>query len=172
MIKRRTSFLFLLSLLTPGFLYANPEQQRLFRQAFKVLETHCFACHGEEKQKGDLRLDSLKAILTGGEGGAAMVQGHADQSLMISAINLPINDEDVMPPRKKDRLTDQEKILLTEWVNQGAPWFGAGEIENRKRPGRCRACQSEYLDPDSGRKLEKEYRTDLSHALHQLSRTE
>ena len=40
-----------------------------------LLADNCFSCHGEEKQKGKLRLDSPAAIRAGGESGAAIEPG-------------------------------------------------------------------------------------------------
>ena len=34
-----------------------------------IFEKACFECHGDKKQKGKLRLDSLAAALKGGENG-------------------------------------------------------------------------------------------------------
>src|ERR1051326_5723543 len=34
-----------------------------------ILEKSCFGCHGPQKQKGKLRLDSLEAALKGSENG-------------------------------------------------------------------------------------------------------
>ena len=36
---------------------------------------NCFACHADKKQKGDLRLDSLTAMLEGGDSGPALCCG-------------------------------------------------------------------------------------------------
>ena len=38
-----------------------------------LFEASCTGCHGENKQKGDLRLDSLAAVLKGGEDGKVVV---------------------------------------------------------------------------------------------------
>jgi hypothetical protein len=51
-----------------------------------LLIEKCVACHGSEKQKGGLRLDSRAALLTGGERGAALVPGKPDESLILRAL--------------------------------------------------------------------------------------
>jgi uncharacterized membrane protein len=43
-----------------------------------VLIEHCTECHGADKQKGELRLDSRAAMLEGGESGPAIVVGKPD----------------------------------------------------------------------------------------------
>ncbi|MEM7392596.1 MAG: c-type cytochrome domain-containing protein, partial [Verrucomicrobiota bacterium] len=119
--------LFFAVFLLSGAVFAqSPEQKLMFKQAYDVMEKHCFACHGAEKQKGGLRMDSIDALLKGGENSdQTLVRGHAEQSDMIQRIRLPEDDEDAMPPaKKKTRLTTREILALEQWVNDGAPWLG------------------------------------------------
>src|ERR1041384_1885784 len=60
----------------------------------------CFRCHGEEKQKGELRLDSLEALLKGGEDGKVVLPGDSKKSLLVVAV-AQIDDEIAMPPKRK-----------------------------------------------------------------------
>jgi hypothetical protein len=65
-----------------------------------LLKNACFNCHGEEKQKGDLRLDSRDAVLKGGEDGKVVFPGNSKGSLLaISAAQ--IDDETAMPPKHR-----------------------------------------------------------------------
>src|SRR5262245_47773755 len=63
-----------------------------------VLADHCFKCHGEEKAKSGLRLDSRAAILKGGNMGPAAVPGKPNDSLLIQAIRR--QGELRMPPKE------------------------------------------------------------------------
>ena len=64
----------------------TPVQKLLFTRAHAVLEKHCFDCHGPEKQKGDLRVDSLAALLKGSkESDNVLVAGLCSRRLAISA---------------------------------------------------------------------------------------
>jgi cytochrome c len=63
-----------------------------------ILEASCFRCHGEEKQKWELRLDSLEAVLKGGEDGKVVVSGDSKRSLLVLAV-AQVDDEIVMPPK-------------------------------------------------------------------------
>lgn len=65
-----------------------------------LLEASCFRCHGEERQKADLRLDSLAAALKGGEDGKVIVPGDSKKSLLVVAV-AQIDDEIAMPPKRK-----------------------------------------------------------------------
>jgi cytochrome c553 len=93
------------------------------KQVRPVLVTHCQRCHGPDKQKGGLRLDSRAAMLSGGDSGPAMVAGKPDASTLIKAIRY--NDAIQMPPSKK--LADEHIAALTTWVKMGAPWPPAPE---------------------------------------------
>lgn len=97
-----------------------------------ILEQRCIDCHGPEKQKADLRLDSRAAILTGGESGAAAVPGKPDDSLLIKAIRY--DGELKMPPKKKGKLADAEVATLTDWVKRGMPWPEAGAAKAEAPP--------------------------------------
>ena len=65
-----------------------------------LFEASCFRCHGEERQKGELRLDSLEAVLKGGEDGKVVVPGASKKSLLVIAA-ARIDDETAMPPKPK-----------------------------------------------------------------------
>ena len=101
----------------------NPEHTEFFESRIRpVLNDKCVSCHGAEKQKGGLRLDSLQALLAGGDSGASVVPGDADASHLIVAVRY--QDEDLkMPP--KNPLTKAQTTDLEKWVSLGAPWPGA-----------------------------------------------
>jgi hypothetical protein len=82
-----------------------------------LLAENCYSCHGDKKQKGGLRLDSLEAILKGGETGPAIVPGKPDESLLVDAINYAGPE---MPPTGK--LAPEKVAVLSRWISLGAPW--------------------------------------------------
>ena len=86
----------------------------------KLLSDRCVSCHGPEKQKGGLRLDSRDGLLAGGDSGPAIVLSNATMSLFYSNV-AGLNPDSVMPP-KGERLTTNEVALLVAWINRGAPW--------------------------------------------------
>lgn len=86
-----------------------------------ILDQHCTVCHGAEKHKGGLRLDSHAAILTGGENGAVLVAGNAPGSDLFHRVTLPGTDEDVMPSDGKPLLSAAEIAVLEKWILAGAP---------------------------------------------------
>ena len=86
-----------------------------------ILESTCVSCHGPEKPKGDLRLDSRAAALKGGDGGTAIVPGKAQMSPLYTSTVLPPGHDDIMPP-KGDPLNKEQTEKLRLWIEQGAEW--------------------------------------------------
>jgi mono/diheme cytochrome c family protein len=84
-----------------------------------LLADHCQQCHGPDKQKGGLRLDSRAALLTGGDSGPAVVPGEPDKSKLVQAIRYA-GDGVRMPP--KEKLAAEHVDVLAAWVRMGAPW--------------------------------------------------
>src|SRR5207244_3534947 len=64
-----------------------------------LFEGSCFRCHGEDHQKGELRLDSLEAALKGGEDGKVIIPGKSKESLLVIAA-AQIDEETAMPPKR------------------------------------------------------------------------
>ncbi|MEC8973056.1 MAG: c-type cytochrome domain-containing protein, partial [Verrucomicrobiota bacterium] len=63
-----------------------------------LLELHCVKCHGANKQKGGLRLDTLGQAVKGGDSGTALAKGDPAKSLLLERISLAANHDDIMPP--------------------------------------------------------------------------
>jgi hypothetical protein len=81
----------------------------------------CVRCHGPDKQRGGLRLDSRAALMKGGDDGAVVVPGDAGKSHLIQAVRGE-GDVKKMPPAPNDPLPDGDLATLTDWVKMGAPW--------------------------------------------------
>jgi mono/diheme cytochrome c family protein len=101
---------------------ARPENKVDFaRDIQPILQRSCVECHGPEKPKGKLRLDTREAALKGGQDGVVIVPGKADESDLYRRITLPANNDDVMP-NKGDLLTKAQTDVVRDWINQGAEW--------------------------------------------------
>src|SRR5436190_20394251 len=83
-----------------------------------ILAQYCSACHGAQKQRGGLRLDSAKSLLEGSNSGPVIVAGKSDESLVIKAVS-GSEGVKIMPPREP-RLTVAQIALLKTWIDQGA----------------------------------------------------
>src|SRR6266496_3427794 len=77
------------------------------KQILPILQQNCIKCHGEEKQKGKLRLDSKEAAMKGGKDGVVIVAGDADKSENYGRIPCPKATEDAFPT-EGDRLTKKQ----------------------------------------------------------------
>ncbi|HJO09157.1 MAG TPA: c-type cytochrome domain-containing protein, partial [Verrucomicrobiota bacterium] len=86
-----------------------------------ILASACLSCHGEKKDKGDLRLHALEDLLKGGENGKVVVSGKPEDSTLYTSTVLPPDDDDIMPP-KGDPLTADQANVLKEWITAGAKW--------------------------------------------------
>jgi hypothetical protein len=96
-----------------------PEQADFFeRRVRPILAEKCFACHGPEKQRSSLRLDSREALLRGGDRGKVIVPGDADNSPLVQAVRR--TGDLKMPP--KELLSPQAVEDLVAWVRMGVPW--------------------------------------------------
>jgi hypothetical protein len=65
----------------------------------------------------------------GGSEGGDLTPGKPDESTVYTSTMLPDDDDLAMPP-KGDRLTDEQKNLIKQWIAQGAEfgaWKGAEE---------------------------------------------
>lgn len=83
-----------------------------------LLIANCIDCHGPDKQKGGLRLDSRAGWQNGGDSGPAIVPGKLDASHLWRAVSYA--DRDLkMPPKRK--LKGSEIADLKLWIESGAP---------------------------------------------------
>ncbi|MBN8248202.1 MAG: hypothetical protein J0L84_12250 [Verrucomicrobia bacterium] len=97
---------------------AAPDFQK---EILPLLESRCVECHGPDKQKGKLRLDTLEAALKGGKDGPALKAGDAAASPIIQRVSLPKDNDDRMPP-EGDPLTAEQVQALKDWIAGGAKW--------------------------------------------------
>jgi len=81
-----------------------------------VLAQHCYNCHSQRAKtlQGGLYVDSLAGLLKGGDNGPAIIDGNADESLLISAL---AHESFKMPPKGK---------LATKVINDFRQWIDNG----------------------------------------------
>ncbi|MDA9250624.1 DUF1592 domain-containing protein [Flavobacteriaceae bacterium] len=70
-----------------------------------IMETHCFECHGEDKQKGDMRLDVLSWDMINGP----------DAERWHSALDVINLGE--MPPEDETQLKDKDRRAIVDWLS-------------------------------------------------------
>ena len=65
---------------------ANAEPTFYDTRVAPIFEQHCVACHGAEKAKAKLRLDSFEHLKHGSENGEIVLNGNIDDSITSAAI--------------------------------------------------------------------------------------
>lgn len=85
-----------------------------------VLTKYCVNCHGPDKAKGKLRLDSYAALMEGGDAGPAVVARAPEKSPMMKLLRLPLEDLDHMPPKGKPQPSQAQIELIGWWILRGA----------------------------------------------------
>src|SRR5438874_2394739 len=114
--------------LVAALLLTSPDDAELFEKRIRpVLHASCLPCHGPEKTKAGLRLDSRGALLRGGDSGPAIKVGDPDASLLLKAIRQ--TDPDLaMPPKKAGKKLADDLIRDFEsWIRAGAVYPGAAD---------------------------------------------
>lgn len=108
---------------------AAAERGIRFREdVLPILEGHCFQCHGEERPKGGFNLRRRKTALAGGNQGNAILLGDSANSPLIHYAAHLVEDMEMPPIGKAERLTDEQVGTLRAWIDQGLVWEeSAGE---------------------------------------------
>jgi cytochrome c553 len=134
----RGSIFCILALMASGLAGSAPgavadDRETLFESKIRpVLVGTCFRCHGDLKTSAALRVDSLEALLRGGETGPAIVPGKPQESLLIRAIQRQ-PDVSAMPPEKQKGLRPDQVADFVSWVQAGAVWPAkSAKFEARK----------------------------------------
>jgi mono/diheme cytochrome c family protein len=123
-----------------------------------ILAKHCVSCHGAERAKAGLRLDTASKAIEGGDSGSAIVVGKAKESPLYLAV-LGEGDGERMP-YKRPPLPAGEIEALRAWIDAGAP---APKDEVSSSP----PVHWAFLPP---RRAEPPTVRDLSHARNPIDR--
>jgi mono/diheme cytochrome c family protein len=113
---RSWSIAIVLTLLAVGRSAAKPVDYA--RDVKPIFAKHCYACHGPEKQRAGLRLDTGQAARQGSDAGPVILPGKASESKLIQAVT-GVADVKPMPP-KGERLSAKEITVLRAWIDEGA----------------------------------------------------
>ncbi len=93
------------------------------KDVLPVLESRCLECHNPDKVKGDLLMHTADAMRKGGDSGPGIVPGKPGESEILKRVQLPAEDDDIMPPPKSGKpLTAQQIAALSQWIAEGAKW--------------------------------------------------
>lgn len=84
-----------------------------------LLVENCLKCHGGEKTKGELDLNTREALLKGGAEGPSVVIGKAKESRLYKLI---AQSEKPFMPSKGDKLPEAAIQKIADWIDLGAPY--------------------------------------------------
>lgn len=87
--------------------------------ALDVLEWHCVKCHNAAKAKGELDLSTRAEALKGGESGAAIVAGDAEESLLMKSVR---HLAEPHMPHNERKLSEDAIAILANWIDAGAKY--------------------------------------------------
>jgi len=92
------------------------------REVRPILKASCYACHGAEKDKAELRLDVRERAFEGAYAGTSpvLVPGKALESSLY--LRLITEDDDERMPQKAPRLAPEQIELVRRWIDEGARW--------------------------------------------------
>lgn len=85
-----------------------------------VLHDRCYSCHGPEKRKAGLRVDSRPGLLAGGDSGPAILPGFPEKSLLLKAIRQTDGEFLMPPPKSGKKLTPEVISDFVRWIREGA----------------------------------------------------
>ncbi|MGJ8725859.1 MAG: c-type cytochrome domain-containing protein [Roseibacillus sp.] len=93
------------------------------RDIMPIFEKKCYDCHSADadKIKGGLRLDDEEHFYKRLTKNDVVVPGDWDASYLFVTLILPEQDKGSMPPKNKgERLTEEEMMLVAQWIHEGA----------------------------------------------------
>jgi uncharacterized membrane protein len=85
-----------------------------------IFERRCVQCHKEDKAKGKLRMDTYEMLVKGGKEGPGLEIGAAAKSNVVMRSELPVDDDDRMPPDGKPGMDESELMVVKWWIDNGA----------------------------------------------------
>lgn len=92
----------------PGFSYED--------DIVPIFKQHCLDCHSGESPPGGLSLDTIQSVINGGDSGAVLVAGKANQSYLFHLVK-----RGEMPPQKNEQLSEKEIQIIQQWIAGGLP---------------------------------------------------
>ena len=82
-----------------------------------LLKERCYTCHGALKQKAGLRLDTVVAMKTGGDGGSVLTANH---TLLLERVTTTDKDDRMPPEGEGSLLTPEHVAKIKAWLATGA----------------------------------------------------
>ncbi|MFM7166097.1 MAG: DUF1553 domain-containing protein [Planctomycetaceae bacterium] len=94
------------------------------QQVAPLLERRCLSCHNSVDRRGNFSLQSAETLLQSGH----VVAGQPDDSQLLTVVTSQ-NGKPPEMPGSGPPLTDAEVLLLRRWIQQGAAWPAARQLQ-------------------------------------------
>lgn len=114
------SSLLLTALLIPDVGLAETGGDLYATEIKPLLRKRCFACHGAIRQEAGLRLDTIRAMLEGGDSGPVVVPRMPLNSLIVSRIANADPEVRMPPVGEGEPLSDREISRIRTWIEHGS----------------------------------------------------
>lgn len=103
-----------------SFQGASPAQQppSFAKKVKPFLAKYCVECHNASQAKGELVLDTFKAMQEGGKSGPVVTPGKPDESRLVLLAEK--KQKPAMPPKDSKQPKPEEVAVLRAWVASGA----------------------------------------------------
>jgi uncharacterized membrane protein len=99
----------------------SPDEAIVFTHMVKpILEAKCESCHNSKKAKGELVMETEVLLLKGGKNGKLWDSTATDLGLLLRRVHLPLESKKHMPPQGKPQLTEEEIMIIAQWIQKGS----------------------------------------------------
>jgi mono/diheme cytochrome c family protein len=102
----------------PGPAVAEQRAAEFNRQIAPIFAQNCLQCHNASQSSGNLNLSTRKGAIEGGDSGAAILPGDADNSYLLQRIR----DGEMPPKGKGTPLTKNQVAAVEKWISAGSVW--------------------------------------------------
>ncbi|MEQ9407076.1 MAG: c-type cytochrome domain-containing protein [Fuerstiella sp.] len=107
-------------------------------QVAPIVREKCLGCHGENRPRAGLRLDTYANMGRGGQNGPLLIPRNPRASLIMARLTTP--NEQARMPKNGERLSDEELNIIGKWIAEGAGFDGSdmtamiGDSKVEKKP--------------------------------------
>lgn len=100
-----------------------------------IFTARCVKCHGPDKEKGGLRLDTAAMLFRGDPADHVVIPGKSRESELFRRITLARDHDERMPP-KESPLAADEIDAIRRWIDEGARYAQPSlrRVEARSAP--------------------------------------
>ncbi len=104
------------------FSLSKPDSVSVFESVIApIFAEKCTSCHGVDRNKGSLRLNSAESIGDHNGDEPLIVAGQPSESLLIQRLSLPEGHDDQMPPPPNAKpISHADVELIKWWIAEGA----------------------------------------------------